>query len=174
MLRSDRFVYEERDQRKLFVMVAMSRTVKSVIFYSAVGIAVGLGITLLIVNNQTLRGIFQPLVGGSSSDKQQTSLPFAIRENYKAKLAVGEEGAFHALARGGKEPYTFEWKFSDGLTLTGQNVTRSFNVPGTYHIEVTVTDADGKQVKSTNLTFDVSQEASKGGGTANASLMQHN
>lgn len=155
-------------------MVIMSRAVKSVIFFSAVGIAVGLGIMLLIVGNQTLRGIFQPLVGGSSSDKQENSFPFAIRENYKAKLAVGEEGAFHALARGGKEPYTFEWKFSDGLTLTGQNVTRSFNVPGTYHIEITVTDADGKQVKNTNLTFDVSQEASKGDGTANASLMQHN
>jgi PKD domain len=156
-------------------MVGMSRTVKSAIFFSAVGIAVGLGIMLLIVNNQTLRGIFQPLVGGSSSDKQGgNSFPFAIRENYKAKLALGEEGAFRGVAGGGKEPYTFEWKFSDGLTLTGQNVTRSFNVPGTYHIEVTVTDADGKQVKNTNLTFDVSQEASKGDGTANASLMQHN
>lgn len=152
----------------------MSRAVKSAIFFSAVGIAVGLGIMLVIVGNQTLRGIFQPLVGGSSSDKQENSFPFAIRENYNAKLAVGEEGAFHGVARGGKEPYKFEWKFSDGLTLTGQNVTRSFNVPGTYHIEVTVTDADGKQVKNTNLTFDVLQEAPKGDGIANASLMQHN
>jgi hypothetical protein len=156
-------------------MVGMSRTVKSAIFFSAVGIAVGLGVMLLLVNNQTLRGIFQPLVGGSSGNQQgANSPPFAIRENYKAKLALGEEGAFRGVAGGGKEPYTFEWKFSDGLTLTGQNVTRSFNVPGTYHIEVTVTDADGKQVKNTNLTFDVSQEASKGDGTANASLMQHN
>lgn len=152
----------------------MSRAVKSAIFFSAVGIAVGLGIMLVIVGNQTLRGIFQPLVGGSSSDKQENSFPFAIRENYNAKLAVGEEGVFHGIARGGKEPYKFEWKFSDGLTLTGQNVTRSFNVPGTYHIEVTVTDADGKQVKNTNLTFDVLQEAPKGDGIANASLMQHN
>jgi len=155
-------------------MVIMSRAVKSAIFFSAVGIAVGLGIMLVIVGNQTLRGIVQPLVGGSSSDKQENSFPFAIRENYNAKLAVGEEGVFHGVARGGKEPYKFEWKFSDGLTLTGQNVTRSFNVPGTYHIEVTVTDADGKQVKNTNLTFDVLQEAPKGDGIANASLMQHN
>ena len=156
-------------------MVIMSRTVKSAIFFSAVGIAFGLGIILVILGDQTLRGIFQPLVGGSSGNQQGgNSPPFAIRENYKAKLALGEEGAFRGVAGGGKEPYTFEWKFSDGLTLTGQNVTRSFNVPGTYHIEVTVTDADGKQVKNTNLTFDVSQEASKGDGTANASLMQHN
>ncbi|HWS20507.1 MAG TPA: PKD domain-containing protein [Nitrososphaera sp.] len=155
-------------------MVAMSRTVKSAIFFSAVGIAVGLGIMLVILGDQTLRSIFQPLVGGSSSNLQGNSLPFATRENYKAKLAVGEEGAFHGLARGGKEPYTFEWKFSDGLTLTGQNVSRSFDVPGTYHFEVTVTDADGKQVKNTNLTFDVSQVPPRGDGTANASLMQHN
>ena len=156
-------------------MVGMSRTVKSAIFFSAVGIAVGLGIILVILGDQTLRGIFQPLFGGSSGNQQgDNSPPFAIRENYKAKLAVGEEGTFHGVAGGGKEPYTFEWKFSDGLTLTGQNVTRSFNVPGTYHIEVTVTDADGKQVKNTNLIFEVLQEAPKGDGTANASLMQHN
>lgn len=152
----------------------MSRTLKSAIFFSAVGIAVGLGIMLVIMGNQTLRSIFQPLVGGSRDNIQENMLPFATRENYKAKLAVGEEGAFLGVARGGKEPYKFEWTFSDGLTLTGQNVTRSFNVPGTYYFEVTVTDADGKQIKSTNLTFDVSQEPSKVDGTANASLMQHN
>jgi hypothetical protein len=142
-------------------MTAMSKTVKSAIFFSAIGIAVGIGIMLLIVDDQTLGRIFQPLVGGSSKDNEQggNSLPFAIRHNYNATLAVGEEGAFLGVARGGKEPYTFEWKFSDGLTLTGQNVTRSFDVPGTYHFEVTVTDADGKQVKSTNPTINVTRTA---------------
>ena len=161
-------------------MVAMSRTVKSAIFYSAVGIAAGIGIMLLIVDDQTLQGIFQPLVGGSNVNEQgDSNLPFAIRQNYNATLAVGEEGAFLGQARGGKEPYTFEWKFSDGLTLTGQNVTRSFDVPGTYHFEVTVTDAYGKQVKSTNPTINVLQELPKGNGTANATSIlqqqrQHN
>ena len=159
-------------------MTAMSKTVKSAIFFSAIGIAVGIGIMLLIVDDQTLGRIFQPLVGGSSEDNEQggNSLPFAIRQNYNATLAVGEEGAFLGVARGGKEPYTFEWKFSDGLTLTGQNVTRSFDVPGTYHFEVTVTDADGRQVKSTNPTINVLQELPKGHGTANATsmLLQHN
>ena len=133
---------------------------------------------LLIVDDQTLERIIQALVGGSSEDNEQggNSLPFAIRQNYNATLAVGEEGAFLGVARGGKEPYTFEWKFSDGLTLTGQNVTRSFDVPGTYHFEVTVTDADGRQVKSTNPTINVLQELSIGDGTANATsmLLQHN
>ncbi len=130
-------------------MVAMSSTVKSAIFFSAIGIAAGIGIMLLIVDDQTLLGIFSPLVGESVDNEQGGNLPFAIRQNYNATLPVGEEGVFLGLARGGKEPYTFEWKFSDGLTLTGQNVTRSFDAPGIYHFEVTVTDADGKQVKST-------------------------
>lgn len=156
-------------------MIAMSRTVKSVIFFSAIGIAAGIGIMLLIVDDQSLGQIFQPLVSESNDNTPgDNNLSFAIRENYKARLAVGEEGAFLGNARGGKEPYTFEWKFSDGLTLTGQNVTRSFDVPGTYHFEVTVTDADGKQVKSTNLTFNVLQELPKGDRTANATSMQHN
>jgi len=159
-------------------MVAMSRTVKSAIFFSAIGIAAGIGIMLLLVDYQTLGRIFQPLVGGSSDDNEQgdNNLPFAIRQNYNATLAVGEEGAFLGLARGGKDPYTFEWKFSDGLTLTGQNVTRSFDVPGTYHFEVTVTDADGKQVKSKNPTINVLQELPKEDRTANATsiLQQHN
>ena len=130
-------------------MVAISRTVKSAIFFSAIGIAAGIGIILLIVDNQTLLGIFNPLVGESVDNEQEGNLPFAIRQNYNATLPVGEEGVFLGLANGGKEPYTFEWKFSDGLTLTGQNVTRSFDSAGRYQFEVTVTDADGKQVKST-------------------------
>lgn len=130
-------------------MVAMSSTVKSALFFGAIAIAAGIGIMLLIVDDQTLLGIFNPLVGESVDKEQGGNLPFAIRQNYNATLTVGEEGLFLGLANGGKEPYTFEWKFSDGQTLTGQNVTRSFNSAGIYHFEVTVTDADGKQVKST-------------------------
>ena len=48
-------------------MTAMSRTVKSAIFFSVIGIATGVGIMLLIVDDQTLRGIFRPLVGESSN-----------------------------------------------------------------------------------------------------------
>lgn len=118
-------------------MVAMSSTIKSAIFFSAIGIAAGIGIMLLIVDDQTLLGIFKPLIGESSDNEQADNLPFAIRQNYNATLPVGEEGVFLGLANGGKEPYTFEWKFSDGLTLTGQNVTRSFDSAGRYHFEVT-------------------------------------
>jgi hypothetical protein len=65
-------------------MTAMSRTVKSAIFFSVIGIATGVGIMLLIIDDQTLRGIFRPLLGESSNNKQRdNSLPFAIRENCK-------------------------------------------------------------------------------------------
>jgi len=51
-------------------MTAMSSNVKSAIFFSAIGIAAGEGIMLLIVDAQTLLGIFQPLVGESSEDNK--------------------------------------------------------------------------------------------------------
>ena len=149
-------------------MIAMSTTTKLAIIFSAIGIAAGIGITLVTVYNQTLVLMFQRLVSENGDNKSVGGLSFAIRENYKARLAVGEVGAFIGNAKGGKVPYTFEWKFSDGLTLMGQNVTRSFDSQGTYYFQVTVTDADGKQVKSTNLSFNVLQEAPKEEGTANA------
>lgn len=76
-------------------------------------------------------------------------------------LTVGEEGAYAAVAGGGKPPYTFEWEFSDGITLTGENVTRTFNSPGIQYFSLTVTDADGKQVKSTELNTRIVPEISK-------------
>jgi hypothetical protein len=49
-------------------MTAMSRTVKSAIFYSAIGIAAGVGIILIIAYSQTVRGMFQHLVGEEDDD----------------------------------------------------------------------------------------------------------
>lgn len=49
--------------------------------------------------------------------------------HYKAILTVGEETSFDAHSKFGKAPYTFEWKFSDSLSLTGENVTQSFDSP---------------------------------------------
>ena len=87
--------------------------------------------------------------------------PFRYKTYYKAMLTVGEEGAYAAVAGGGKPPYTFEWEFSDGIILTGENVTRTFNLPGIQYFSLTVTDADGKQVKSTELNTRIVPEISK-------------
>lgn len=155
-------------------MVTISTTAKSAIFYSIIGIVAGIGIMLLVFGNQTFQQVFLSLTGQTSDNNQRDNNPaFAIRERYMARLAVGEEGVFNSSASGGKQPYKFEWKFSDGQTLTGQSITRSFDVPGTHYFDVTANDADGKQVKTTNLSIDILQELPNVNEPANTTSMQH-
>ena len=147
-----------------FVMVTMSRAAKLAIFYSIIGIAIGIGLILLLVDTENLVGLFQ--IGASEDNDNNNNnpladRPFRYKTYYKAILAVGEEGAYAADAGGGKPPYTFEWEFSDGITLTGENVTPSFDSPGIQNFSLTVTDADGKQVKSTELNTRIVPEISK-------------
>jgi PKD repeat protein len=154
-------------------MPAMSRAAKLAIIFSAIGAAVGIGIIVAIVYNQTGGLTFQRLVGGeqdddSSSLNSEPTLGFLSR--YKAILAVGEEGTFSADSKFGKPPFSFEWKFSDGLALTGQKVTRSFELPGKYTFFLTVTDATGKKVTSTELYTNVVQEMPKKEGIDNTTL----
>jgi PKD repeat protein len=158
-------------------MIAMSRTVKSAIFYSAIAIAIAAGVGI-IVYNQTLGTIFQRTAdeeeeGSSYLGGSVPTLGFI--SHYKAILAVGEEGTFSADSKYGKAPYTFEWKFSDGLTLNGQKVTRSFDSPGKYSFYLTVTDGNGDKVRSTELYTNVVQEMPKEEVmTSNATSIQHN
>ena len=134
------------------------------IFYSIIGIAIGIGLILLLVDTENLVGLFQ--IGASEDNDNNNNnpladRPFRYRTYYEAILAVGEEGAYAADAGGGKPPYTFEWEFSDGITMTGENVTRSFDSPGIQNFSLTVADADSKQVKSTELTTRIVPEISK-------------
>lgn len=151
----------------------MSRAAKLAIIFSAIGAAVGIGIIVAIVYNQTVGLTFQRLVGGEQDDdsgslNSEPTLGFLSR--YKAILAVGEEGTFSADSKFGKPPFSFEWKFSDGLTLTGQKVTRSFELPGKYTFYLTVSDATGKKVTSTELYTNVVQEMPKKEGIGNTTL----
>lgn len=135
-------------------MVATSRAAKLAIFYSIIGIAIGIGLILLLVDAEILVGLFPIGVSEDNDNNNNNPLadrPFRYKTYYKAMLTVGEEGAYAGVAGGGKPPYTFEWEFSDGITMTGENVTRSFDSPGIQYFSLTVTDADGKQVKSTEL-----------------------
>jgi hypothetical protein len=68
-------------------MTAMSRTVKSAIFFSVIGIATGVGIMLLIIDDQTLRGIFRPLVGESSNNKLEDNA-FHLQSEKTTKRAI--------------------------------------------------------------------------------------
>jgi PKD repeat protein len=160
-------------------MVAMSRAAKLAIFYSIIGIAIGIGLILLLVDTEILVGMFQ--IGASEDNDNNTNIPladrpFRYRTFYKAILAVGEEGAYAAEAGGGKPPYTFEWKFSDGITMTGDNITRTFNSPAIQYFSLTVTDAEGKQVKSTELNTRIVPEIPKeeGADSANSTSLSTN
>jgi len=157
-------------------MIPLSKGTKYAVIFGAIGIVVGIGITLLIVDNQTEGLVFQRAV----EDDNPWNDPAYIEEYnenprtgayYKTRLAVGEEGFFNSSAKGGKEPYSFEWKFSDGLTMNAANVTRSFDSVGRYSFDLIVTDTDGRQGKSTAMYVDVLQELPEQE-TTNSSLTQ--
>jgi hypothetical protein len=155
---------EKRSLEIPFVMVTLSRAAKLAIFYSIIGIAIGIGLILLLGVPENLVGLFQIGVSEDNDNNSNNPLadrPFRYKTYYKAILAVGEEGPYAADAGGGKPPYTFEWEFSDGITMTGDNITRTFNSPGIQYFSLTVTDANGKQVKSTELNTRIMPEISK-------------
>lgn len=157
-------------------MPALSKGTKYAIIFGAIGIAVGIGITLIVVDNQTEGLVFQQAIEDDNPWNDPTFFE-KYNENvrtgayYKTKLAVGEEGFFVSSAKGGREPYAFEWKFSDGVTLNTANATRSFDSVGRYYFDLIVTDASGKQGKSTAMYIDVLQELPKEE-TTNSTLIQ--
>ena len=146
-------------------MIALSKGTKYAIIFGAIGIAVGIGITLMVVN-QTEGLVYQRLVSEEDDGNPWNDPRFIESYNknvrtgayYKTRLAVGDEGFFISSAKGGKEPYTFEWKFSDGITMNAANVTRSFDSVGRYYFDLIVTDSDGKQGTATAMYIDVLQE----------------
>lgn len=127
-----------------------------------IGVAAGVGISFAVVQS-TNTDIYQRVVEDDDNPWLDSLFLKSYQENlrtgvhYKSQLAVGEEGFFNADAKGGKLPYQFEWKFSDGAILTTQNITRSFDTPGRYDIQLIVTDAQGQKKIShiyTNVVAD--------------------
>jgi PKD repeat protein len=155
----------------------MTRRAKSAIIFGAVGAAaVGIGIIIALVYNQTVGEMLQRLTGkddeDSSSDSLNSAPELGYLSRYKAILTVGEEGTYNAYSKFGKAPFSFEWKFSDGVTLTGEKVARSFSSPGKYTFYLTITDGTGEKVTSTELYTDVVQEKPKEQEVTNATRPQ--
>jgi hypothetical protein len=143
----------------------MTRRAKSAIIFGAVGgaAAVGIGITIALVYNQTVGEMLQSLTGKDDEESiRLNSAPeLGYLTRYKAIVAVGEEGTYDAYSKFGKAPFSFEWKFSDGVTLTGEKVTRTFSSPGNYTFHLTIADGTGEKVTSTELYTNVVQEKPK-------------
>lgn len=158
-------------------MTAMSKTVKSAIFYIAVGIAVVVGIMFFIVYTQNLgtpffqRAADEENGGSDSLGGSVPTLGYLIHS--KAIVPVGIEAPFDAHSKFGKPPYTFEWKFSDGLTLTGENITRRFDSPGRYFFNLTIADGNGDKVTSSQLYTNVVQEIAGNERINNTTLRLH-
>jgi hypothetical protein len=146
-------------------MIAMSRTQRLAMIFSAIAITIGISIVLATGYTKILPGLF---LGAATQDKGYT---LGYSTHYPAILAVGENGTYTADAKSEKAPpFLFEWKFNDGVTLTGQTVTRSFDLPGKYFFNLTVADSTGKKVTSSELNTNVAQEIPKKEGAGNATL----
>lgn len=134
---------------------------KMAVVFVGVGIAVGVIVSFAIISSQNQEDVFARVVEDSDNPfldpeylkTYQTSLRTGA--HYRSDVVVGQEAFFISDAKGGKLPYTFEWMFSDGVVLTAQNSTRTFDAPGTYHFDLTVTDADGKKAGGTAMTVNV-------------------
>ena len=143
-------------------MVALKGTKLAAIF-GGVGVAVGIAITLAVVSSQTQCQVFarvvedgeNPFLDPEFLKTYEASLRTGA--HYKSEVEVGQEAFFVSDAKGGKQPYTFEWKFDDGVVLTDQNATRVFESPGQYRFDLTVTDTDGKKAGSTAMLVRVSE-----------------
>ena len=129
--------------------------------FVGVGIAVGVTVSFAIISSQNQGNVFARVVEDGENPFLDPEFLKTYQDNlrtgahYKSEVVVGQEAFFVSDAKGGKQPYTFEWKFEDGVVLATQNATRTFDTPGTYHFDLTVTDADGKKAGSTNMTVNV-------------------
>ncbi len=137
---------------------------KMAVVFVGIGVAVGVAIAFAIVLSQPQGQVFthavddseNPLLNPDFLKTYQTSLRTGAY--YKSTIGVGQETFFSADAKGGREPYSYEWKFSDGVVLHAQNSTRSFDKPGTYTFDMTVTDANGKTAGATDMNIKVFEE----------------
>ncbi|HTT14306.1 MAG TPA: PKD domain-containing protein, partial [Thermoplasmata archaeon] len=67
---------------------------------------------------------------------------------------VGSSVSFAAAVIGGLEPYAYLWEFGDGNSSTASSGTHAYTLPGTYAIELEVTDSLGATtVNVTSVTI---------------------
>ena len=132
--------------------------------FVGIGVVAGIVIAFAIVRSQTQGQVFARVVEDNENPFLDPEFLKTYQTNlrtgayYRSQVAVGEPTFFVSDAKGGKQPYTYEWEFSDGVVLTAQNSTRAFDTPGTYYFDLTVTGADGKKAGSTQMSIRVVDE----------------
>jgi YVTN family beta-propeller protein len=83
-----------------------------------------------------VRLVFSPT---SSLSVQLQETPNTVGAPEPGPLSV----QFNATATGGSPPYAFSWQLGNGATDSSENLTYTYTLPGTFLVELTVTDAAG-------------------------------
>jgi PKD repeat protein len=66
------------------------------------------------------------------------------------RVLVGQSVQFNGEGSGGFEPYTYSWELGDSTRSYQQNPEHTYNTPGTYLVNLTITDNESS---STNATY---------------------
>ena len=98
----------------------------------------GLGAAAIVVASLYI----VPMVYTPTGATKKPSPLRATMDNF-FKIRVGENSPFFAEAKGGREPYQYEWNFGDGSKSTEKSTSHTFAKEGTYRVELTVTDSTG-------------------------------
>ena len=76
--------------------------------------------------------------------------PLAATFVYSPRLIlIGDGVNFTAIASNGTAPYMIQWNFGDGLNGTGSQIFHRYASPGTYIVNLTVTDSIGQTTSTT-------------------------